>query len=291
MEVFRAVMLSGTVKGAGELMHISQPAASKLLAQAERRIGFHLFDRVRGRLVPTQRAYELYPEIEALWKNIDKVRSVTRKLAAPGSGSLRVASSARFCTYLLPTAAVSVCNTFPQIAMHIDMVMPHLVSDAVARGLCDLGIEMMPTEHPDLEIVETFECGLVCVMPEDHPLSHKKTIRASDLRSQRLVALTQAPPFGHLLEHVYGDLLKNVRVDLEVTSGSVACWFVQAGGGIAVLDAPTVAGTVFKGLTARPFKPSPRLQVDILRNRNRQLTPAACTFCEQFHQLWKQYVP
>jgi len=290
MEVFRAVMLSGTVKAAGALMNISQPAASKLLAQAERHAGMRLFERLRGRLVPTQEAHQLYPEIEAVWKSIEKARSVSRELAQPRGGSLRIASTARFCTYLLPHAATSLYEKFPRLSIHVDMVMPHLVSDAVARGMCDLGIETMPTAHPELEIVRTLHCGLVCVMPESHPLARKRRIRASDLRDERLIALSQAPPFGHLLEKVYGDLLQGIRVDLEVTSGPVACWFAQAGAGIALLDAPTAAGDAFKGLVARPFEPGPTIPVQILRGRHRPLTAAATAFCAAFEQLWSRHV-
>jgi DNA-binding transcriptional LysR family regulator len=290
MEVFRAVMLSGTVKGAGTLMHISQPAASKLLAQAERHSGLRLFERVRGRLVPTQEAHQLFPEIEAVWKSMEKARSVSRELAQPRGGSLRIASTARFCTFLLPHAATALYQDFPLLSVHVDMVMSHLVSDAVARGMCDLGIEMLPTSHPELEIVQTLSCGLVCVMPEGHRLARKRRIVAEDLRDERLIALSQAPPFGHLLEQVYGDLLQRVRVDLEVTSGPVACWFAQAGAGIALLDAPTAAGSAFKGLVSRPFEPSPSIPVQILRGRGRPLTAAAQAFCIGFEALWAKHV-
>lgn len=288
MEVFRAVMLTGTVKAAGELMHISQPAASKLLAAAERRAGLRLFERVRGRLVPTQEAHQLFPEIEAVWKSMEKARSVSRELAAPRGGTLRIASTARFCTWLVPQAATALYADFPELTLHVDMVMPHLVSDAVARGTCDLGIAMLPADHPELEKVATLHCGLVCVLPARHKLAAKSVIRAADLRDQRLIAISQAPPFGHLLEEVYGGMLHDVRIDVEVTSGALACWFAQAGAGVAVLDAPTASGEAFKGLVIRPFKPSPKIAVEILRGRHRPLTPAARAFCEQFQKLWAQ---
>ena len=53
MEVFRAVMLTGGVGGAAQLLHVSQPAISKVLAQAQKQAGFALFERVKGRLLPT----------------------------------------------------------------------------------------------------------------------------------------------------------------------------------------------------------------------------------------------
>jgi DNA-binding transcriptional LysR family regulator len=48
IEVFRAVMQSGSVTGAAGLLHTSQPTVSRELARLEQVLGFSLFDRVRG---------------------------------------------------------------------------------------------------------------------------------------------------------------------------------------------------------------------------------------------------
>jgi DNA-binding transcriptional LysR family regulator len=65
IEIFSAVMQTGTVMGAAQVLHVSQPAATRLLQQAERHVGFALFDRVKGRLVATREARVLYAEIVA----------------------------------------------------------------------------------------------------------------------------------------------------------------------------------------------------------------------------------
>ena len=64
IEVFRAVMLAGSVNGAAQLLHVSQPAVSRLIAYTEQRLGFALFQRVRGRLHPTLEAQTLFHEVE-----------------------------------------------------------------------------------------------------------------------------------------------------------------------------------------------------------------------------------
>ena len=53
LEVFRLVMELGTVTAAAEALHISQPAVSRTLQQAERRLGFPLFLRRKKRLLAT----------------------------------------------------------------------------------------------------------------------------------------------------------------------------------------------------------------------------------------------
>jgi DNA-binding transcriptional LysR family regulator len=62
VEAFKAVIEYGTVSRAAEMMNVSQPAMSKLIAHLEEDTGLRLFDRVKGRLVPTRRGMRLYEE-------------------------------------------------------------------------------------------------------------------------------------------------------------------------------------------------------------------------------------
>jgi DNA-binding transcriptional LysR family regulator len=52
MEVFRSVMLTRTITGAAKMLFISQPAVSRLISQTEESLGYKLFSRVKGKLVP-----------------------------------------------------------------------------------------------------------------------------------------------------------------------------------------------------------------------------------------------
>ena len=45
MEVFRAVMLTGSMNGAARLLSVSQPAVSRLIAHTELSLGLQLFER------------------------------------------------------------------------------------------------------------------------------------------------------------------------------------------------------------------------------------------------------
>ena len=67
IEAFKAVMENGTVVRAAEVMHISQPAVTKLIRAFEWAAGFRVFDRVRGRLIPTAEGLSLYREVERVF--------------------------------------------------------------------------------------------------------------------------------------------------------------------------------------------------------------------------------
>jgi DNA-binding transcriptional LysR family regulator len=46
IEVFQAVYSSGSVTRAAEILNVSQPSVSKVLAHAEQQLGYALFDRL-----------------------------------------------------------------------------------------------------------------------------------------------------------------------------------------------------------------------------------------------------
>src|SRR5260370_38036173 len=72
IEVFNAVMQTGSVSAAARLINITQPAVSRTLQHAELQLGFALFQRARGRLTPTNEALALFPHIEKLFEQLDE---------------------------------------------------------------------------------------------------------------------------------------------------------------------------------------------------------------------------
>ncbi|WP_154582145.1 LysR family transcriptional regulator, partial [Bordetella pertussis] len=80
IEIFEAIRRTGSLTEAAAALHISQPAASKLLAHAEAQLGFKLFERVKGRLVATREAEILAPEVARLNQDLGSVRRLAASL-------------------------------------------------------------------------------------------------------------------------------------------------------------------------------------------------------------------
>jgi len=74
IEIFHAVYSSGSVTKAAEILHVSQPSVSKVLAHAEQQLGYRMFDRVRGYLVPTTEAHHLHDQVIAVHDKLDRLR-------------------------------------------------------------------------------------------------------------------------------------------------------------------------------------------------------------------------
>ncbi len=287
MEVFRAVMLTGGVGGAAELLHVSQPAVSKVLAQAQKQAGFALFERVKGRLVPTPEGQQLHQEIDTLWRGVERVRDVSRSLAEPRTGTLRLGVSASIASYLLPRTIALLCERFPRLTSRMEILIAPIMVDALLDSSIDLGVALQPNEHPNLEAVQGWRCAFACVMPEGHRLARLDTVRPADLRGERIITSDPNTPYGQALLRAYGREATRLNLDLSVRSSTSACWYAQAGAGVAVVDRTVTAGQSFSGLAVRPFQSRERLAVSILRNRYRPMSAVQRAFCEVFDGVWQ----
>ena len=85
MEVFHAIMMTGSVTSAAKSLNITQPAATKILRHSEDQLKFRLFHRIKGRLVPTDDALAILPDVErvfqemrAVHQSLDDVRNARR---------------------------------------------------------------------------------------------------------------------------------------------------------------------------------------------------------------------
>lgn len=286
MEVFRAVMFSGGVNSAAELLHVSPPAVSKVLAQAARASGLLLFERVKGRLIPTPEAHRLYAEIDELWRGVEKVRDVSRELASPAQSTLRLVCSASLAPYLVSRAVAQLYGRLPRMQCSVQVFSPDILNQALLERSTHLGVALLPHDHPNLATVKSYQCGLACVMRSDHPLAKRRSIGPADLAGQRVISSPATTPFGQTLRRAFGTAAAKMLRDFEATSSTTACWFAQAGVGVAVVDQVSIAGGLLAGLEVRPFQSSERLAVRIVRNRYRPMSVAERAFVEVFDQVW-----
>ncbi|WP_457155575.1 LysR family transcriptional regulator, partial [Mesorhizobium sp. P5_C1] len=88
IETFRAIMMVGTVTGAAEMLHTSQPALSRSLQRLESVVGLSLFKRTKGRLVPTAHALAFFEEVQKSYIGLEHLAHVAQKLKTLKAGHI-----------------------------------------------------------------------------------------------------------------------------------------------------------------------------------------------------------
>ena len=113
IEVFHAVMQAGTISGAAQVLHISQPAVTKVLQHCELQLGLPLFERIRGKLYPRPEAHRLFAETERLVRDLAGIRRLAATLKTRSAETVRLVATPSLALSLLPPALAAWREAFP----------------------------------------------------------------------------------------------------------------------------------------------------------------------------------
>lgn len=286
IEVFRAIMLTGSISGAAKLLNVSQPAVSRLIAYTESRVGLMLFERIKGRLYPTPEARRLFVEVDAVYQGVQRVNEVASDLVEKRSGTLRLAVSPSLGQTLLPMAVAKFRERFPDVKIHLQtLVSPHL-AQALLTQQAEVGVAtIFKLDHPNLEVRPIYEDRLVAVLPATHPLADRKELHVRDLAELNLIGYGSDTPFGQLIEQMFEGEGMAPRQSVEVRLTHIACAMVQAGAGVAIVDELAVIGRVWPDVVVRPILPATVMPVNLLHLRFEPLSRLAQDFIETLANL------
>lgn len=288
IEVFRAVMTTGSIRGASELLFVSQPAVSRLLSHTESRVGFALFERIKGRLYATPEAKKLFHEIERMYQGVQRVNELAQELAENREGILNIVSSPSIGQMMIPQAIAAFREAHPQVKLTFQYLGYAPLKERLLNHQADLGITILPVDHPNLDVTPLAQGQLVCICPYNHPLSRLSTLTLADMRPYPLISYDRATPFGVILERMYEAADEALKSAIEVGSPQNACSLVQAGAGIALVDEFSVRNWPTHQLIVRPVVNAPVLQANLVHPRFDPLSTLAQRFVRVLRELMQR---
>src|SRR3546814_17025562 len=115
MEVFHAIMVTGSITGAARLLNVTQPAVSTVLKHCESQLKMKLFVRVAGRLQPTAEAEAVFPQAASIFGRLDAVSRLTQDLVGGRLGTLSIAAAFPIAKGYLAKAPASLLSRHPTL--------------------------------------------------------------------------------------------------------------------------------------------------------------------------------
>jgi DNA-binding transcriptional LysR family regulator len=287
IEVFNAVMLTGSVSAAARMINVTQPAVSRTLQHAEIQLGFPLFQRIGGRLRPTEEAQTLYPHIERLFAQLDEVQRLSASLkAGRGKGELRVLTVLALSYEVFPRAMRLFREKHPTVRVqHEALHSPQIISSLVLQE-ADVGYVFSAVSHPALVQEQLAERHVVCVVPKGLlPARQVKagTITLAQLSRLPVIALDGQDPLGLLLAHTVRDSGAGLKEVMTVQTYHVALALAHHGVGVAMVESCTAASADPTKVDVLKLEPAVPTTVRVLRPtaRPHSLTTRAFTRCMQ----------
>jgi len=271
LEVFRAVMRNRSLTAAAETLNVSQPAVSKLLRHFETQIGYTLFERFGGRLVPTAEAQLLYRDADRIFREIEVLKGLSDRIRDKQVGLLRVGASAPPTFALLPYATERFRQRNPGLRVVLQTLPASAIDEQILLGDIDLGVTMRRSAEAQLRCESLGKAGIVALMRPDSPLAELEVVTPADLVGHPLISYSAQTPVGRLLEQAFREADAQPQVQIEVSLSIAAFSLVQHGLGIALVDG-LVPWRNFGDLAVRPFKPDVAIEIVLSRSALRPQT-------------------
>lgn len=262
LEVFRAIMIAKTVSGAAELLHVSQPGISRLLKYTEQKLGTLLFERRKGRLVPTPEGEELFKHLEPIYSKIEGLEFVINRITQNDDLHLQVGCTPSLARYLLPKLLAKAKLKVPGMVIKVDIHSNEELADYIAQRRGDFALSLKTSDHPLVLSEPSIQANLVCVVPHDHPLSERDEVTFADMAKHDLVMYHSDTVLGRLLNSKLSELGLSPKMSVLVRYNDDACAMVEHGLGITIALDYVLMGDRYPKLKSIPLQsPKPRLQL------------------------------
>lgn len=266
IEAFRAVMVTGGITSAAELLNISQPAVSRLISDLQHALKLTLFERRGPRIAPTSEAMSLYQVVDRAFVGLELIEQTARDLTARRSGTLRVASMPALGVGFLPRYVARFLAERPRVDIAVRGSTSPIILDWVATGQCELGFAHTPIDHAAVLTEKLYGLPAVAILPPGHPLAAKDVLEPRDFAGESFISTTPPTLLRYRIDTIFADhdVSRIMRVETQLTMS--ACAMVTAGYGVSIVDPFTAMDYVPQGLVVRPFAPRIGFDIAILRS-------------------------
>lgn len=183
---FAAFADAGTLSGAAEILHLSQPALSRNMKKLEDELGVILFERKKNKL--------------ELNENGEYVLKLAKELL---EGADSFAAKARDFDRRHRTIALGVCAPAPvwRLAPLISNIFPHMTlqteMDDDRRLLTDLenNVYQLIATHTQPDTAQYFckECGkeaLMFALPKSHKYARRKSLSFAEMNGENMLLMS-----------------------------------------------------------------------------------------------------
>lgn len=264
IEVFHAVYTCGSITGASKLLNVSQPSVSKVLAHAEQQLGFLLFDRQKGKIVPTREADRLIAHVNDAYKHINQLRRVSKNLGNAETGVIRIAMTPAFGIDLIPAVIASYLELHPDTMFEIESLHQHQVVRALKEMRVDFGLVFDPPATPGIRIDTLATAEFVAITHKSLDFGDRTSLSLEDLDGLSFINLGTRSPLGQSLAlHIESSDVQ-LHTVANVETYQMAKALVAHGAGAALIDEITARSAGHEEVVARPLDPPLQFEIAIL---------------------------
>ena len=278
IEIFYAVYSTGSISNAARMLNVTQPTVSQILRHAEDQLGYNLFHRIRGRLVPTDEAELLYVDTREIYKLVAALRQKSQNLKKSNEGRLRVAAVPSLGLKVLPKAIAHFGRAHSELEFDVQIHNHSELLLALNSREKDIGLVVNSPDYPGFTKRELGSGEMVCIFSQTEFDEYPARLKLENLKEHPFVGVSESGPVGDLFSEKLA--LENIELESTITTQTlyVARDLVGQGVGISVVDEFTARSINDDKLKFKGFEPKIQFSVEALHLEDYQPSKTAERF-------------
>ena len=254
LEAFKAVIEYGSVNGAADALHVTQPAVSKLIVKLEADTGLDLFERVRGKLAPTRQGMLLYEEVDRTFAGLRQLEDAVESIRRDEQHRLNIGVMPALSGSFVRRVTMEFMKAHPDVYVSIQTRGSQFLAEWLMARQIDIALVGSRVDNPYIDKEPMVSSPLYCALPLDHPLARKRVLRPDDLDGVPFVSFAPGSQTDELVRSAFESANAKLNIVLDAVSAPTVCAFVADGLGVALVHPLFIEG-LRNRIVLRRFEP------------------------------------
>lgn len=232
LRLISALGRTSSLTRCAQWLNISQPAASRALAQVESLLQARLFERTTRRVVATPAGLSMIEHADRILNEIALAEASLRDMRRGVSGELRVGALSMFSAHRLARAALRTTERLPDVRLRVRTMEIDDLYEALLGGHIDvmLAHAEIAVDLNRVEVLALYEEHSCIVAAPDHPLARRRRPSWRELAAARWVLPAPNAPLRLKIDRmlsIHRTPGAPAGLDLQVGSPQVALALVR----------------------------------------------------------------
>jgi DNA-binding transcriptional LysR family regulator len=294
LEVFRAILETGSATGAAQHLRMTQPAVTRAIAKLEQDTGLTLFERGRFGMRPTTQGELFAQEVRRSYAGLGRLKAVADAIRQGVIGDLSIGA----LPVLSEGFVARAMGTFAAATPKVRLTVHHYPVDEMVRQVVSGQVDIVVTVGPvaDQQGIDQTPLGrrrMMAVMPAGHPLANRDGIDVADLDGVEVVMYAPVNPLRGIILQAFAaaGVVMTHRIEVLTLRGAVRTGL--AAGLVSLVDSEIAAEAIgqFPGVRAAPFRAAKSWEVVAVHGRDRQREPIIASALDHLQAAFEISVP
>lgn len=285
MDAIASLARFGSFVAAASHLGISQPGLSRIIQQAEKRLGAKLFIRGSRSVALTPAGRDFLPFAEQILADFAlQVERIRRSKKEPAL-NLAIASLMSVSHLVLPNAVMQFRANYPEVFIEVREGVGSTVYEDIRSGAADFGVGHLGDLPPEIETESVLEENFFAVLHCDHPLAKREILQLTDLKDVPLVSMPPESGLRHAIDKAAAGAGVELLHSVVTNQYGSLFGFVANGLGITIVPASALPPGETTTLTIRALNPAITRQIAVMHLANQPLNKVSEAFLRVLRPL------